>query len=125
MITPITEKLIKQFKKASLTLEDKNALLSAIQNKLMVLPLNDSIISRPGMIIINGKQLELDQMVSFTESCKVLKDNFAHKIFKEQVKYLALNMGIVKSVSLDELFFAKSALWYIDNEEKLIDSIVD
>lgn len=93
-------------------------------NKLHVLPLTDSIIIGQGSIKLNGKDLEREQVISFAESAVVLKDNWARKILREQIRYLAVNMGIHKSVSLEELFFFKAALWCLDEEDKLIDQIV-
>lgn len=105
-------------------MEDRNALVVVLLNRLNTLPLNESIVFGQNSIKINGKDLDIEQMISFKESCVVLKDNWARKVLTEQIKYLAVNMGIYKSVDMNELFFAKAALWCIAEENKLLDLIV-
>ncbi len=124
MTSQITQKLISQFKKEGLSLEDRNAILTAMLSRLVVLPLNDSIIIGQNNIKINGKDLDMEQMISFRESCVALKDNSARKILHEQVRYLATNLGVYKAVSLDEMYFAKAALWCLAEEDKFLDQVV-
>lgn len=90
----------------------------------MVLPLNDSIVISQNSIVINGKKLDVEQMISFKESCVALRDNVARKVLNEQVRYLATNMGVYKAVSTEELYFSKAALWSIAEENKLLEQII-
>ena len=124
MISPITQKIIKQFEKANLSLEDRTALVTVLLSKLHALPLNDTFIIEQNSVIINGKPLETEQLIVFRDSCISLKDNFAFKILNEQIRYLATNLGVYKSVSQDELFFYKSALWNLQQYENLLDKVV-
>lgn len=123
-MSPATDKIIKLLKKSTLSLEDRVALVSSIMNKLMVLPLNDSIVISQNSIVINGKKLDVEQMISFKESCVALRDNVARKVLNEQVRYLATNMGVYKAVSTEELYFSKAALWSIAEENKLLEQII-
>lgn len=124
MISPITKKTIDTLKKANLTLEDRTALTTVLLDKLQALPITNSIVVDHNGITINGKILEPDQAIMFSESCNALKDNYARKVIHEQVKYLAINMGIHNAVALDTLFFAKSSLWNLEQEEKLLAQIL-
>ena len=124
MLSPITEKVIKQLKKANLSMEDRTAIVTVLLDKLQALPLQNSIVVGNGSIIINGKELDTEQMINFTESCNALKDNYARKIIHEQIRYLAINLGIHNCLSLDTLMFAKAALWNLQNEQELLDKIV-
>ena len=114
-----TSKIITELKRAKISKEDKLALLTAILSKINALPLQQTILSSNNGIIINGKVLSKEQAINLKTSVLALQDNQAHKLFKDQLRYLAVNYGITKSVSIDELFFAKSALWLLDEEEKL------
>lgn len=124
MISATTEKVIKQFKKADLSLADRSALLSVILDKLKAVPLNDSIVVGNGTVAINGKQLDTEQIINFKESAIALRDNTARKVLHEEVRYLATNMGVYKSVTLDELVFAKAALWCLNQEDELLAKFV-
>ena len=123
-MTPQTDKIIKQFKKAKLSLEDRVALTTAILNSLSVLPIDDAIVIKPDAIIINGKPLDTEQMVQFTESCKALKDNKARQVFNEQIKFLAINMGVHQALTVEQMMFSKAAIWCLQQLETLLDKIV-
>ncbi|MEI6532492.1 MAG: hypothetical protein WCO06_01490 [Candidatus Roizmanbacteria bacterium] len=123
MINKITEKLIKQFRKTNLSLEDRVALTTVLLDKLQALPLESTFIIDSKGISVNGKVLEPEQVINFTESCAALKDNFARKVINEQIRYLSVNMGIHNSLSIDTLMFAKAALWCLSQEEELLSKI--
>jgi len=124
MISPTTQKVIKQFEKANLSLEDRTALITVLLSKLHTLPLNDTFIISQNSVIINGKPLEPEQLIVFRDSCISLKDNFAFKVLSEQVRYLSTNLGVYKSISQDELFFYKAALWTLQQYDDLLDKVV-
>lgn len=124
MIQESIQKVIQLLNQTNLTQLDRSALVSAVLSKLNALPLNDSILIDQQTIQINGKALDTQAIVSFTESATALKDNWARKVLHEQVKYLAINMGVYKSVSLDELLFSKAALWCLAEENKLLDRLI-
>ena len=104
-----TEKIIKEFKRAKISKEDKLALLTAILEKINALPLRQTILAEGTSIKLNGKALSKEQIINLKTNVMALKDNPAHQLFKDQLTYLALNLGIVKSVGIDELFFCKAA----------------
>lgn len=91
--------------------------------KLHALPLQDSIVIGQGTIMVNGHNLETDQVQVFAESAVAFRDNWARKVIHEQVRYLAVNGGVFKSVSLDEIMFFKAALWCLNEEDKLLDRL--
>jgi len=125
MISPTTEKLIKQLKKSNLTLEDRNAIVTVLLDKLVVLPLNNTLVINHKGIVVNGKPLEQEVALNFVESCHALKGNMARNIIREQMKFLAINLGIHNAVSLDTMYFAKAALWNIQQEDELLQKIID
>jgi len=89
-------------------------------NKLVVLPIGDIILFTENGLNIGGKDLDQEQLLNFKDGCSVLKENFARKVIHEQIRYKATEMGIHKSQSLDELMFAKAALWVLNEYEILI-----
>lgn len=124
MISPITKKIIKQFEKTDLSLEDRTAIITVLLSKLQTLPLDNTFIVENGKVIINGKELEVEQVIVFRDSCISLKDNFAFKIINDQIRYLATNLGVYKSRTQDELLFYKAALWNLQQYSELLDKVV-
>ena len=125
MLNKTTTNLIKQLKKTNLPLEDRTALITVLLDKLAVLPINNALVVNHKGVVINGKALEPDQALMFVDSCRALKDNFAHQIIREQMKFLAINLGIHNATSLDTMYFAKAALWNLQQEDELLDKIID
>ena len=124
MVNPIVDKIIKQLNKKTLTIEDKTALVTALIAKLPALPLRETVeIGRNG-IVINGKKLEPEQIINFREACIILKDNFAYKVIREQLRYLAINRAVRQAVTMDESLFSKAALWILKEEDDILDLIV-
>ena len=124
MVSPTADKLIKALKKANLTLEDRTALTTVLLDKLQALPLQSTIIVTPNGLIINGKELDVDQVINFRESCVALKENYARKVITEQVKYLAINIGVHNGLTNEQILFSKSALWNLQQIDNLLDQIV-
>lgn len=87
------------------------------------MPIGDIIHFTETGIMINGKDLDLDQAINFREACMVLKDNYARKVINEQIRYLAIDMGINKALSVDTLMFSKAALWVLNEVEILIQKL--
>ena len=123
MIQPSTKKLIATLKKSNLSLEDRSALITALLDKLHALPLDNTLVIEKDGIIINGKPLELEQVINFKDSCIALQENVARKVIQEQIRYLASNLGMYKATTFEELYFYKSALWCLNQQDILIESV--
>lgn len=123
MISPVVDKTIKQLKKADLSTEDRIALVTALISKLHALPIRDSVVIDPKGLIVNGKQLGREQMISFQQSCVVLKDNLAKKAIFDQVRYLATKIGVHQALNESQIMFGKVGIWVINEIEILVDKI--
>jgi len=119
----ITEKLIKQLSKSNLSTEDRIALTGAITKNLNAFPISNILEITSEGLKVQGKKLDVEQVIHFREACVILKDNFARKVIHEQVRYKAIDMGISKAVSVDTLMFAKASLWVLNEIEILINSL--
>lgn len=125
MITAQTQKLVSQFQKSKISLEDRNALLSAILNKLQALPIDDVVVvTKDGNVLINNKKLEIGQAMHFKESCMALKENKARQVFHDQIKFLAINMGVHQGLNTEMIMFCKAALWCLQQEDELLNKFV-
>lgn len=120
----ITERMTKTLARTDLPVEDRTALLTAILGKLNALPIGDIVAtSSDGAVMINGKNLDREQIIGFKEGIAALKDNFARKVIHEQVRFKAIEMGIFKSVSTETLMFSKAALWCMNEIEILLEKL--
>jgi hypothetical protein len=123
MVSPTTDKVIKQLRKASLSMADRVALTNVLLDKLGAFPIGDIVRFTENHIEINGRNLDTEQYLAFKEAASAMKENFARRVINEQLKYKATEMGIHKAVSLDELFFSKAIIWFINEENILLEKI--
>jgi hypothetical protein len=123
MISTTTEKVIKELKKADLSIEDRVALVTILLDKLGAFPIGEMVQVSLNGIAINGKELDGDQVLNFRESASLLKENFARKVINEQLKFKAMEMGIHKSTTIEQLLFAKAVIWFINEENILLQSL--
>lgn len=124
MISPTINKLIEEFKKADLSVEDRSALINVLLEKISVLPLHNTLVISQGNVIVNGKELEKDQAINFIESCHALKDNWARKVIHEQKRYLAINIGVHQGLNSEQIMFSKAALWDLEQENLLLEQLI-
>lgn len=124
-LSPQVKKLVEQLRKANLSIEDRSALVSCILEKVDALPIGDVLSIEGDYISVNGKQMDQEQVIHFREACANLKDNFARKVLSEQIRYKAIEQGIMKSTSTDTLMFSKAALWCLNEYEILLAKITN
>ncbi len=124
MVSPLTDKLIKQLKKSNLSMEDRLTLITALLDKLGTLPIGDIVHFTENGLMINGKELDQEQMLSFREAVVALKENFARNVINEQVRWKAIDLGINQATAIDTLFFSKAALWCQNEENILIEKLL-
>jgi hypothetical protein len=74
-------------------------------------------------LIIKGREMTDEEHKNFTISLKGYKDNYVRNVIKDQLKWLAINQGIHQCQTTEQLVFAKAALWLIQKEEELINSL--
>lgn len=124
MVNETVQKVIKQLQKANLSIEDRTALTTVMLGRLLTIPIGDMVIFTQSGVMINGKELDSEQLIAFKEACTSLKKNYARRVISEQVRYKAIEMGIHKSTSDSELFFSKAAIWVLNEENILLEKLI-
>lgn len=96
-----------------------NALLSTVG----ALPLHAIITAEDEKILIKGVPLEGEFAVKVRESASALLHNAAFQAVREQVLYMAVSQGIHQSLNFDQTYFAKAAIWFGEQEIKLLQAL--
>jgi hypothetical protein len=121
MMGRIIAKLVVLALKSKLSIEDKSLVMNALIEEFKILPLYGIIkIDSVGKIIVNNKELDFDKAMQLRESARVALFNQARKLIKEQVAYLAVNLGVHQAINPEQVLFAKAALFNQQEEEKLL-----
>lgn len=114
-------KIVKLILKKDFSKRNKIILTNLIIENLGALPLHDIIkVNEEGTLLINNRSLEYDQVLKLRDSSRALQNNHARKVIREQVKFAAIATGVHRAKDLDEMLFAKAALWWGEKEDELV-----
>lgn len=114
-------KLVKCLLKSKFSLKNKLILTNIILENLDALPLYDIIkVNEEGTLLINNRPVDFETASKLRDSAKGLMNNYARKVIREQVKFAAITHGIHHAELPEQMLFAKSALWWGDQEEEVI-----
>lgn len=109
-----------------ITGEDKALVTTVLLDNIGALPFRDAItFDVQGGVYVNQKKLNQEQMIAFRESCNALRNSFARNLIHEQIKYSAVKMGVHEGLNPEMILFAKAALWYAEQEDKMISTLMD
>lgn len=105
----------------TLSLTDRNELITCVLDKLNALPLRDIIRqTEQGTLEIDGKELDVDKLIQLKEYANTALDNPAAKYVKEHVAYVAVVGSVHKAVTPEQLYFFRAALWWGEEEERFL-----
>ena len=86
-----------------------------------MLPIRNIIeVSENGSLVINGKELDPEEMKLLQDNAKNLRDNRAFGLIQDQVLHNALSFGLNASTTLEMLYTSKAAVWWGMEQNKLI-----
>lgn len=112
-------------KRKTLSTEERAILTNEILAKIDALPIADVVeFDIAGNLFLNKRKLDVEQIISLRSSASALKDSFARKVVNEQLKYLAVKIGVHEGMTTDQILFCKAMLYCLQEEEKLIGKLV-
>jgi len=124
MLRLLTKLTIYLLRSKKITGEQRAKVMSVLLDNIGVLPYKKILTyDERGNVAINGKLLDIDQLVAFKESVDALKNNYARQVFNQQRKYMAIEMGVHQGLNTEQIVFSKACLWEIQQEEKLIEDV--
>lgn len=101
----------------------KNRLLltSRLLTTAGALPVHSIItVDDAGTLRIKGKPVDHEQALLLRESARSVLGSPAYRIIRDEVLYLAVTEGIHKGLTLEQLQFSKSAIWFGEQEIRLL-----
>lgn len=116
----IAKIVVWALKSKTLSLQQKTECTNALLRNLFALPIrNTIIINEQGTLLINGRAVDREKAMQLRESSIATLESQARKLVKEQVAYLAINQGVHVCNTPEQMIFAKAALWFSQEEDKL------
>ena len=105
--------------KTNLPLEDRSFLTTVLMDRLRDLPLHDIMaLDDQNNLIVNGKPLDLEKARLLRESAIAALKNSAFTLIRDQVAFVATTLGVHKAETPEQMFFARAALWWGQQEQK-------
>ena len=121
MFGRLIAKLVILALKSKLSVEDKSLIMTALIENLKILPICGIIkIDEQGKIFVNNKELDYETAIQLRESAKQMLVSNARRLIKEQVSWLAVNLGVHQALNPEQVLFAKASLFNQQEEDKLL-----
>ena len=106
----------------TLSIEDSVSLTTVLLDKLGALPYKDIIyVDEQGRLIVQGQPVNIDEAKALYSSALVALNNKALKYIFEQTKFTAVNHGLNKAETVEQVYFGRTALWAIQNIQKSLE----
>jgi hypothetical protein len=102
--------------RAKPTLEQRNQLANEVLSTLAALPLSSIITVKDGSLFVKGNPLGPSEASSLRESARAAMASKAFTLIRDEVLYQAYTFAANKSVNIDQLLFAKAAVWWGQKE---------
>lgn len=99
--------------------EDKALFTGSLLKKFGAVDLGDIIRVDEGKIFIRGVPLSQEQTIALQESARAMENSIARKFVRDQVLSEAVNIGFTSAKTLDQVEFARAAVWFGTREEGL------
>ena len=113
MLNKLGIKLIRWLVGRNLTLEQRNEIVVHILDNLQALPVSGIItVNDDGQLLINNRSLDIEKIKQLRESARAAQDNVALKVVNHEVLYTAVVGGIHKSMTPEDMYFYRAAIWY-------------
>ncbi len=119
----ITSLVIWLMRNTRFSLENRTRCITALLDKLNIIPHKDIIEIREDGTFINGRKMDLDKAKQLKSSAKAVLENQVRNIVREQVAFKAVNVGVHRGNTPEEIYFSKVALWIYQQENLLYEQL--
>lgn len=125
MLNKLISKLtIFALKNKKLSGDEKTECLNALLDNLLALPIYAIIkTDEQNRLIINNVLLDYEKALQLRESAKAALNNQALNLVNEQIAFMAVNLGVHQAFNNEQIVFAKSALWNMQETNKLLKTL--
>jgi hypothetical protein len=115
----ITRIVIGALRCAKLSKENKVACYNALIDNSRAVPFRDIIVNKAGQIFVKGRPIDFSEQAALRESATFLLHNKARQLVHDQMTFMAINVGVHKAETLDQVLFSKAAIWFQQQEDAL------
>jgi hypothetical protein len=110
-------------RRTNLSVENRSLLTACLLDRLGALPFRDIIQRNENEMLVNGVPLDYETARALNESAKAALNNSALKVVWDSVAFLAVNNGIHKAETERQIFWARAALWWGQQERTILEEL--
>lgn len=111
--------LFKHLSRSNLTRENRALFTGYLLKSIDGVPVRDIInVNEEGDLLVEGRPLTLDELHAFKNMAKGLLDNLLLKTIWDQIRYQCFKMGVSEGINSDSILFARTALWFGEQERQ-------
>lgn len=122
--TALFEEVIEALKKKTLSVEERQLCTALLLDRLGALPLRAKIVvDETGKVFVNGRTLEAEHATRLKQAAVAMRNNAARNLVRETVTFMAITDGVHKNINPEMGLFAKAALWFLQEENALYDTL--
>ena len=116
-----TKLLARQLRNSALPKEDRVFLTNLMLESLNVVRIRDIIrVQADGTLEVNGQSLDFESSIRLREGARMLSESQVRKFLQDSVAFRAIQLGVHKALTPEELIFSKAALWWGEQENELL-----
>ena len=100
---------------------DRLLITTRLLSTVGALPVHSIItVDDANVLHIQGKPVNKERALMLRESALNVLRSPAYQVIREQVLYQAVSKGVHEGMSVDQIQFSKAAIWFGDEEMKLL-----
>lgn len=120
MQTSNLDEILSSIKESKFTTEERSKIIGALLTSVNALPIADIVKVSSQGILLNGKSIDPAQIIALKQGADTLRNSTVRKIVSDQIKYLAVRIGVSEGMNPDQILFCKAAIWCLEQEEILL-----
>lgn len=103
--------------------EDRALFTGSLLRRFGAVDLGGILTIDGGRVSIRGVPMSQEQTIAVRESALAMETSIARKFVREQVLTEAVNIGFVSAQDMDQVLFARAAVWFGTKEEEWYDRL--
>lgn len=117
----MNKELLDTIEKTDFSQKETIRLLNILNKHINSFPIEDVIVrTKDGVTLANGRNLSPEEVIKFKQELSALRDNWAFKLFGDQILFEAIKYGIHFGDTPEKVMFSKTAIWFIQKFREYI-----
>lgn len=120
----VTKIVIWLMRNSKFSIENRVALTTVLLDKLHSIPSHDIInVDGNGRVFVNGKEIDHGKVSQMRQQAQDLLEHPLRQFVRDEVSFRAVKIGVHQAMDLQQVLFAKAAIWQAQQEEEIYEQL--